>query len=106
MVELWAAVPELTGIGAAEIFAAAKAKAQAMNPTPRKPVVSAEKVAAVRAIGALDPLVNNPDDLAGQFLGRTHHLLVWLLTTYSSATACYLVAQAALRMGIKPWEES
>ena len=33
-------------------------------------------------------------------------LLVWLLTTYSSATACYLVAQAALRMGIKPWEES
>lgn len=33
-------------------------------------------------------------------------VLVWLLVSYSSSTACYLVAQAALRMGIKPWEES
>jgi len=32
-------------------------------------------------------------------------LLIWLLTMISSATGCYLVAQAALRMGIKPWEK-
>jgi multicomponent Na+:H+ antiporter subunit G len=31
---------------------------------------------------------------------------IWLLTTFSSATLCYLVAQAALRMEIKPWEKS
>lgn len=45
-----------------------------------KPILSAEKVAAVRAIGALDPLVNNPDCLARHFLGIKHRILVWALS--------------------------
>ena len=30
-------------------------------------------------------------------------LLIWLLTIVSSCSACYLIAQTARRMGIKPW---
>jgi multicomponent Na+:H+ antiporter subunit G len=30
-------------------------------------------------------------------------LLIWLLVMFSSATACHLVARAALRSGITPW---
>lgn len=33
-------------------------------------------------------------------------LLIWLLALVSSATACFLVAEAALRMGIDPEEPS
>lgn len=45
-----------------------------------KPIISAEKVSAVRAIGALDPLVKNPDHLARHFLGIKHRILMWTLT--------------------------
>lgn len=31
-------------------------------------------------------------------------LLIWLLVVVASATACHLVAQAALRRGIVPWK--
>ena len=32
--------------------------------------------------------------------------LIWILTLVSSATACFLVAESALRMGIEPEERS
>jgi len=31
-------------------------------------------------------------------------LAIWLLVLVSSATSCHLVARAALRRGIKPWQ--
>ncbi len=31
-------------------------------------------------------------------------LLIWLLVLVGSATACHLVAQAALKRGIRPWQ--
>ena len=31
-------------------------------------------------------------------------LLIWLLILVTSATSCHLVARAALRRGIKPWQ--
>lgn len=31
-------------------------------------------------------------------------LLIWLLVVVASATACHLVAQAAMRRGIVPWK--
>ena len=51
-----------------------------LNNSKREPIVSAEKVAAVRAFGVLDPLAQNPDDLAACFLGRKHRFLVWALS--------------------------
>lgn len=33
-------------------------------------------------------------------------LLVWILVMLASATACYLVAQSARRLGIEPWKKS
>lgn len=33
-------------------------------------------------------------------------LLIWLLAMFSSATACHLVARAALLAGIPPWRRS
>ena len=33
-------------------------------------------------------------------------LLVWVLVLVASATACHLVARAALRKGIEPWRKS
>lgn len=33
-------------------------------------------------------------------------LFIWVLVIISSATSCYLIARAALRMGIIPWRKS
>lgn len=33
-------------------------------------------------------------------------VLIWILAMVSSATACHLVARAALRAGVQPWELS
>lgn len=30
-------------------------------------------------------------------------ILIWILVMFASATACHLVARAALRSGIRPW---
>lgn len=32
-------------------------------------------------------------------------LFIWVLVIISSATSCYLIARAALRMGIIPWRK-
>jgi multicomponent Na+:H+ antiporter subunit G len=32
-------------------------------------------------------------------------LFIWVLVIISSATSCYLIARAALRMGIVPWRK-
>ena len=32
-------------------------------------------------------------------------LLIWILVLLASATACYLVAQSALSLGIQPWKK-
>lgn len=33
-------------------------------------------------------------------------VLIWVLAMFSSATACHLVARAALQAGIQPWRQS
>lgn len=33
-------------------------------------------------------------------------LFIWFLVVLSSATSCYLIARAALRMGLQPWKKS
>ncbi|MBZ0166200.1 MAG: monovalent cation/H(+) antiporter subunit G, partial [Candidatus Omnitrophica bacterium] len=32
-------------------------------------------------------------------------IFIWALIIISSATSCYLIAQAALRMDVKPWRK-
>ena len=32
-------------------------------------------------------------------------ILIWLLVVLASATACHLIAQAALRGGVRPWSK-
>jgi multicomponent Na+:H+ antiporter subunit G len=33
-------------------------------------------------------------------------ILIWILVMFASATACHLVARAALRTGIRPWRRT
>ena len=30
-------------------------------------------------------------------------LLIWILVLIAGATSCYAVAEAAMRMGVRPW---
>ena len=32
-------------------------------------------------------------------------IFIWILVVIASATSCYLIAQAALRMNIEPWRK-
>ncbi len=40
---------------------------------------------------------------AGSWMLVIKLLLIWILAMFSSATACHLVARAALQAGIQPW---
>lgn len=41
---------------------------------------------------------------SGSWLATIKLVLIWLLVMMSSAVASHLIAQAALRKGVKPWQ--
>lgn len=41
---------------------------------------------------------------SGSWLAAIKLVLIWLLVMMSSAVASHLIAQAALRKGVKPWQ--
>ena len=40
---------------------------------------------------------------SGSLFGAAKLILIWLLVVMSSSTTCHLIAQSALRRGMRPW---
>ncbi len=42
---------------------------------------------------------------AGPMFAAAKLVLIWLLVLVASATACHLIAQSAVRRGVRPWSK-
>ncbi len=49
-------------------------------------------------------IVSGLSALSGEWLVTLKMLLIWVLVLLSAATGAHLIAQSALRKGIKPWK--